>query len=126
MFSRILTQPSAKTFLGQIDWLKRALDEADAVVIGTGSGLSTSAGLTYSGERFERHCSDFVEKYGIRDMYSGGFYPFASLEEYQAWWSRHIMVNRYEKAPKPAGAGGGQGLLRSYHQCGPSISTGGL
>lgn len=101
MFSRILTQPSTKTFSEQIDQLKQVLDEADAVVIGAGSGLSTSAGLTYSGERFERHFSDFIQKYGIRDMYSGGFYPFETLEEYWAWWSRHILVNRYEKAPKP-------------------------
>lgn len=71
------------------------------MVIGAGAGLSTSAGLTYAGERFEKHFGDFIEKYGIRDMYSGGFYPFQSLEEYWAWWSRHIMVNRYEKAPKP-------------------------
>ena len=69
------------------------------MVIGAGAGLSASAGLTYSGERFEKNFADFIEKYRIRDMYSGGFYPFASLEEYWAWWSRHIMVNRYEKAP---------------------------
>ena len=85
----------------QIERLKQALDCADAVVIGAGAGLSTSAGLTYSGERFETYFKDFADKYGIRDMYSGGFYPFASLEEYWAWWSRHIMVNRYERAPKP-------------------------
>lgn len=71
------------------------------MVIGAGAGLSASAGLTYSGERFERHFKDFADKYGIRDMYSGGFYPFRTLEEYWAWWSRHIMINRYEKAPRP-------------------------
>ena len=101
MFSRILTRPSTATFSEQIDRLKQALGKSDAVVIGAGSGLSTSAGLTYSGERFQRYFSDFIEKYGIRDMYSGGFYPFTSLEEYWAWWSRHIMVNRYVKAPRP-------------------------
>lgn len=85
----------------QVERLKQALDSADAVVIGAGAGLSASAGLTYSGERFETYFKDFADKYGIRDMYSGGFYPFASLEEYWAWWSRHIMVNRYEPAPKP-------------------------
>jgi len=71
------------------------------VVIGAGAGLSAAAGLTYSGERFEKYFGDFKEKYGIRDMYSGGFYPFPTPEEYWAWWSRHIMVNRYEDAPKP-------------------------
>lgn len=70
-------------------------------MIGAGAGLSTSAGLTYDGERFEQNFGDFAKKYGIRDIYSGGFYPFPTLEEYWAWWSRHIMVNRYEDAPKP-------------------------
>lgn len=96
-----MTRKSTETYLEKIERLKLALDEADAVVIGAGAGLSTSAGLTYAGERFEKHFGDFIEKYGIRDMYSGGFYPFQTLEEYWAWWSRHIMVNRYEKAPKP-------------------------
>ena len=77
------------------------LDAADAVVVGAGAGLSASAGLTYSGERFRRYFGDFQAKYGIRDMYSGGFYPFESQEESWAWWSRQILVNRYTKAPKP-------------------------
>ncbi len=81
--------------------LKQELNKADAVVIGAGAGLSDAAGLTYSGERFEKYFRDFASKYGIRDMYSGGFYPFESLEEYWAWWSRHIMVNRYQRAPNP-------------------------
>ena len=101
MFSRILTQKSTAVWSDQIERLKLAIEECDAVVIGAGAGRSTSAGLTYSGERFEKNFGDFKEKYGIRDMYSGGFYPFESLEEYWAWWSRHIMVNRYERAPKP-------------------------
>ncbi len=101
MFSRILTRKSTVVCSDQIERLKLAIEECDAVVIGAGAGLSTSAGLTYSGERFEKNFGDFKEKYGIRDMYSGGFYPFESQEEYWAWWSRHIMVNRYERAPKP-------------------------
>lgn len=101
MFSRIWTHRSTETFWSQIERLKRALDEADAVVIGAGAGLSTAAGLTYDGERFQRNFGDFAKKYGIRDIYFGGFYPFPTLEEYWAWWSRHILVNRYEDAPKP-------------------------
>lgn len=81
--------------------LKAALAGADAVVIGAGAGLSASAGLTYDGERFERHFGDFQKEYGIRDMYSGGFYPFETAEERWAWWSRHILINRYEKASRP-------------------------
>ena len=100
MFSRILTQKSILTYSEQIEQVRKALHEADAVVIGAGSGLSTSAGLTYSGPRFQEHFGDFIQKYKIQDMYSGGFYPFDSLEEHWAWWSRHILINRYEKAPK--------------------------
>lgn len=101
MFSGTLTRKSAETNPEKIKRLKLALDEADAVVIGAGAGLSASAGLTYAGPRFEKHFGDFIKKYNIRDMYSGGFYPFQTLEEYWAWWSRHIMINRYEKAPGP-------------------------
>lgn len=85
----------------QINRLKKEINEADAIVIGAGAGLSTSAGLTYSGERFEKYFFDFVKRFGIRDMYSGGFYPFPSEEIRWAWWARHIYFNRYIDAPKP-------------------------
>lgn len=81
--------------------LKEELDTADAVVIGAGSGLSASAGFTYTGERFSQYFGDFIEKYGFHDMYSGGFYPFDGLEEHWAYWSRYIYINRYLDAPKP-------------------------
>ena len=101
MFSKIWTKPSTKSCSEQIEQLRTALQDCDAVVIGAGSGLSTAAGFTYTGERFEQHFSDFAQKYGIRDMYSGGFYPFATPEEYWAYWSRYIYINRYMDAPKP-------------------------
>ena len=81
--------------------LQEALRETDAIIVGAGAGLSTSAGFTYSGERFERHFADFIGKYGFTDMYSAGFYPFPSEEEHWAYWSRHIYYNRYVPAPKP-------------------------
>ena len=87
MFSRIWTSKSTGDYSQKIERLKAELQGADAILIGAGSGLSTSAGLTYGGERFLKHFSDFHEKYGITDMYSGGFY---------AWWSRHIYYNRYD------------------------------
>ncbi len=102
MFSREKIMKSTKTYLEDLNRLKKAIDESDAIVIGAGAGLSTSAGLSYSGDRFERYFSDFHEKYGIADMYSGGFYPYQTLEEYWAWWSRHIYINRYDvQAGKP-------------------------
>lgn len=85
----------------QIDKLRSELDSADAVVIGAGAGLSTAAGLTYSGERFEKYFGDFAARFGITDMYSGGFYPFPDEETRWAWWSRHIYYNRYIDSPKP-------------------------
>lgn len=101
MFSRIWTKPSTKSYSEQIEQLRTALQDCDAVVIGAGAGLSTSAGFVYTGERFEKHFSDFAKKYGIKDMYSGGFYPFATLEEHWAYWSRYIYINRYQDAPMP-------------------------
>ena len=90
-----------RDYSAKLERLRTALRDADAVVVGAGAGLSTAAGFTYSGERFERHFSDFAEKYGFRDMYSGGFYPFPTKEEFWAYWSRYILVNRYQDAPKP-------------------------
>lgn len=86
-----------QNFLEQISKIKSELEAADAILIGAGAGLSASAGLTYSGERFFKYFADFHAKYGITDIYLGGFYPYDTLEEYWAWWSRHILYNRYEQ-----------------------------
>ncbi len=101
MFGRISIMRSTEDYSDKIKRLKSALDEADAVIIGAGAGMSTSAGFTYSGERFDRYFSDFSEKYGFKDMYSGGFYPYLTPEEMWAYWSRYIYINRYMDAPKP-------------------------
>ncbi len=81
--------------------LREAMESADAIVIGAGAGLSTSAGFTYSGERFTKWFSDFAEAYGFRDMYAGGFYPYETKEEFWAYWARYIYCNRYLDAPNP-------------------------
>lgn len=96
MFSKTKILKSTTNYWGSIKDLKNAIESADGIVIGAGSGLSTSAGLTYDGKRFYEHFSDFAEKYGMKDMYSAGFYPFETLEEYWAYWSRHIYYNRYD------------------------------
>lgn len=86
---------STKAYSDKVKRLKELLQEADAIIIGAGAGLSTSAGFTYTGQRFEDNFSDFIKKYGFRDMYSGGFYPYESLEEHWAYWSRYVFINRY-------------------------------
>ena len=101
MFSRNQTTKSTENFSDNMEKLKEKFHTADAVVIGAGAGLSAAAGFTYSGERFEKFFSDFAAKYGIQDMYSGGFYPFATPEEHWAYWSRYIFINRYQDTPKP-------------------------
>ncbi|MBQ7059082.1 MAG: Sir2 silent information regulator family NAD-dependent deacetylase [Firmicutes bacterium] len=84
-----------------IEKLKKALQEAEAVIIGAGAGLSTSAGFFYTGERFQKYFHDFALKYHFSDMYSGGFYPYTTPEENWAFWSRYIYINRYMDPPKP-------------------------
>ena len=98
MFLRTKTMKSTENYFKQIERLKNVLDISDAVIIGAGAGLSTSAGFTYSGERFDKYFSDFKNKYGFTDMYYGGFYPYKSPEEYWAYWSRYVYINRYEPA----------------------------
>ena len=101
MFSRMKITKSTVNYSEQIERLKEELAKADAVVIGAGAGLSTSAGFVYNGERFKQYFSDFEAKYGFHDMYSGGFYPYDTPEEHWAYWSRYIYVNRYMDAPRP-------------------------
>ena len=96
MFLRKMTTKSTTGYLEQINNLAKEIANADAILIGAGAGMSTASGFAYDGERFEKYFYDFHQKYGIKDMYSGGFYPYDTLEEYWAWWSRHIFVNRYD------------------------------
>ena len=80
--------------------LKSIWADTDTILIGAGAGLSTSAGFSYTGERFQRYFADFEQRYGFHDMYSGGFYPYETLEEYWAFWSRYIWINRYMDTPE--------------------------
>ena len=90
-----------KNCSGKIERLRQELAEADTVIVGAGAGLSAAAGYDYAGERFARYFADFGAKYGFSDMYSGGFYPFETLEEQWAYWSRYIWINRYSTPPRP-------------------------
>lgn len=83
----------------KIAQLRKALDDADAVLIGAGAGLSAAAGLIMTGPRFTDNFADFIAKYGFTDLYNAGFHQFDSLEEKWAFWSRHFMLDRYGDIP---------------------------
>ena len=83
-------------FVQRLDKAKKAIDEADYIVIGAGAGLSTAAGIDYGGERHEKYFRDFIDRYGFTDMYSSSFYQFQTSEERWAYWARHIFANRYD------------------------------
>ena len=97
MYLKTATIKSTNSCWDNIKKAKKLIERADSVVIGAGAGLSASAGFTYSGKRFENNFSDFIQKYGFRDMYSAGFYPYDTLEEYWAYWSRYIFFKRNKK-----------------------------
>lgn len=99
MFLKTKTLRYTENFWDKVKLIRTAINNADAVVIGAGAGLSAAAGFSYTGKRFEDNFGDFIEKYGFRDMYLAGFYPFESLEEYWAYWSRYIFINRYQNPP---------------------------
>ncbi len=99
MFLKRAMTKSTGSYWDSIERLKNKIKTADAVVIGAGAGLSTAAGFAYSGKRFHKYFADFIEKYHFKDMYSGGFYPFETLEEHLAYWSRYICINHYMNAP---------------------------
>lgn len=100
MYLKNVTYKSTRTYLEDIRLLKEKIENCDAIVVGAGAGLSTSAGFIYNGEMFKKYMFDFTNKYGITDFYSGGFYPFPDKETMWAFWSRLIYVNRYMDAPK--------------------------
>ena len=100
MFTKTKTSQSTGNYWEEIKNLSYQIDHADAILIGAGAGLSVSAGLNYDGKRFFDHFPDFAAAYGLQDMYSAGFYPYDTLEEYWAYWSRHIYLNRYLPEPK--------------------------
>jgi NAD-dependent SIR2 family protein deacetylase len=101
MFFKITAKNETTTLSASMERLKNEIQEADAIVIGAGAGLSTSAGFVYDKDRFHQNFGDFETKYGFHDMYSGGFYPYATPEEHWAYWSRYIHINRYKDTPNP-------------------------
>lgn len=101
MISQIWKKKKEGECLSETDRLGEAIDSAEAVIVGAGAGMSSAAGFSYTGERFQKYFADFAEKYGFQDMYTGGFYPYEELEEYWAYWSRYVYINRYMDAPRP-------------------------
>lgn len=93
--------PPINSFSARLDALRQAIHESDNIIIGAGSGLSTAAGLDYAGDDFRNQFAPWIERYGFTDLYSSGFYPFETKEEYWAYWAKHIWFCRYSKGPLP-------------------------
>ena len=87
--------PSTDNFSERINFLHNAISEADHIIIGAGSGLSTAAGIDYAGKEFRREFAPWIERYGFTDLYTSSFYPFETKEEYWAYWAKHIWFSRY-------------------------------
>lgn len=90
-----------KDFLDKVGKLRRLIADADYVLIGAGAGLSAAAGLDYAGEDFRREFREWINRYGITDLYSSSFYPFKTEEERWACWAKHIWFARFRPEALP-------------------------
>lgn len=97
MYFKKKTEKSTEDYWDKIKKIKEKLDSTTTILLGAGAGLSTSAGLHYSGERFQRLMPDYIEKYNLTDMYSAAFYPHKTSEEFWGYFSKHIYFNRYHQ-----------------------------
>lgn len=86
---------STSSYSERISFLRQAVQEADHIIIGAGSGLTTAAGIDYAGDDFRREFAPWIERYGFTDLYTSSFYPFETPEEYWAYWAKHIWFSRY-------------------------------
>ncbi len=86
---------STASYSERISFLRQAVQEADHIIIGAGSGLTTAAGIDYAGDDFRGEFAPWIERYGFTDLYTSSFYPFETPEEYWAYWAKHIWFSRY-------------------------------
>ena len=86
---------STASYSERISFVRQAVQEADHIIIGAGSGLTTAAGIDYAGDDFRREFAPWIERYGFTDLYTSSFYPFETPEEYWAYWAKHIWFSRY-------------------------------
>ncbi len=82
-----------KSDLNGADKFAALFEEADAIVVGIGAGMSSADGFTYIGDRFENAFPDFIEKYKFLDMLQASLFDFESVEEYWAFQSRFVALN---------------------------------
>ena len=87
--------------MDKIQLLRQLIADADYVLIGAGAGLSAAAGLDYAGEDFRREFREWIDRYGITDLYAASFYPFQTEEELWACWAKHIWFARYRPEALP-------------------------
>lgn len=95
MFGYTEQKQSEEELNASVVQARKVLEEAAHILIGAGAGLSTAAGLTYFGERFNTHFKNFIDYYGMTDMYSASFYPFPDEESKWAYWAEHVWINRH-------------------------------
>ncbi len=73
--------------------------QADAVLVGAGSGLSSAAGYNHyhNDQNFQTHFGDFEDAYGIQNLFQGFYYLYSKPEQQWGFYARYIDF--MEKAP---------------------------
>ena len=88
---------ATESSVSQADCLHQLIEEAEAIVIGIGAGMSAATGFTYVGKRFTDAFPDFIAKYRFFDMLQASLFEFENAQEYWAFQSRFSLLNFFDQ-----------------------------
>ncbi|WP_029608954.1 deacetylase SIR2 [Mycoplasma simbae] len=80
-----------------IKQLYNLIEQAEAIVLGIGSGMTSADGIGYTGARFEANFKDFIDEFKFLDMLQASVYHFDNIQNYWAFHSRFMELNYFDQ-----------------------------
>ncbi len=99
-----LSSKKALPYEKQIEEFAKAVKEADCVVVGGASGLSSAGGGDFyyaPTESFHKHFGKFAKKYGFHGAFEGSFYRYNRPEDKWAYLSTFLDTTQNAQVRKP-------------------------